>query len=214
MLRLAAILVFGTFAVGGPAQTVAVTGIVRPVTGPTVCQQGETHYLESAQVYLKSDSVDLNALVGQNVRLTGAEIGVTCRVIDVTAAVLANLSLESCGTPAPGCPLKFKVCPGPIGLGWLALSTGPGFLPLSLRFNSVPETVLLATPWIAIPLGFGMTGCFEETVPIPLDLSLVGASFWLQGVRMDIGPVGPLRLSNVIRLTIRPPSSCLLTPRC
>ena len=200
--------------VAGQTSPLTVTGVVRPVIGATVCQQGETHFLECTQVFLRSDTVDLKALEGQNVRITGTDIGVTCPVLQVTAATPAFTFLETCGTASPGCPLKFKVCPGPIGVAWLALSTAPGFAPVHVLYSPVPETILLAEPWVAIPLGFGPSFCFEETIPIPVDLSLVGATFHLQGARMDIGPVGPLQLTNALCLTIGPPGPPCVMPGC
>ncbi|MGH7149370.1 MAG: hypothetical protein ACREIU_01665 [Planctomycetota bacterium] len=205
------------FATPSPAQVgipVDVTGVVQPVPGPTICMQGETHLLECTQVFLKSNAVDLNALVGQNVRLTGFDVGVTCNVVQVFAAAPANPTLEWCGTPAPGCSVKFKVCPGPIGLALLVVSTAPGFLPVFLPLNPTPEAILVAPPFVPIPLAIGTTGCFDSTVAIPPDLSLVGADFWLQGARMDIGPAGPMHLSNPVCLTILPPIAFCAIPGC
>ncbi|MCI0585758.1 MAG: hypothetical protein L0323_02835 [Planctomycetes bacterium] len=216
-MPLGAALLAALFATPSPAQsTIAldVTGVVQPVPGPTICMQGETHLLECAQVFLRSNVVDLNALVGQNVRLTGVDIGVTCTVIEVLAAAPANPTLEWCGTPAPGCAVKFKVCPGAIAFAALFVSTAPGFFPVFLPLNGTPEAVLLSPPFIPIPPALGTTGCFDSTIPIPPDLSLVGADVWLQGARMDIGPAGPMHLTNSVCLTIVPPLPFCAVPGC
>ncbi|HET6204454.1 MAG TPA: hypothetical protein VFI25_16815 [Planctomycetota bacterium] len=197
-----------------PAGPLVVTGIVQPVPGPTICMQGGTHFLECTQVFLKSSVVNLTALVGQNVRLTGSDVGITCHVIQVASAQPADPTLEWCGTPAPGCSVKLKVCPGAIGLALLLLSTGPSFVPVSLPLNPTPEVVLVAPPLIPIPVAFGGTGCFDNTIPIPPDPALVGASFWLQGGRMDIGPAGPFQLTNAVCLTILPPLPPCIVPGC
>ena len=195
------------------AGPLAVTGIVQPVPGPTICMQGETHFLECTQVFLKSNVVDLNALVGQTLFLNGFDVGVTCHVIQVVAAQPANATLEWCGTPTLGCAVKFKVCPGPLAVGLLFLSTGTAFLPVFLPLNLAPQAVLISPPFIPVPLSIG-GGCFQSTIPIPVDLSLVGANFWLQGARMDIGPVGPMQLTNAVCLTILPPLPPCIPPGC
>ena len=214
---LSAILLAVPLACLAPAQTAAplvVTGVVQPVPGPTICMQGETHLLDCTQVFLRSNAIDLNALVGQNVRLTGLDIGVTCTVIEVIASAPANPTLEWCGTPAPGCSVKFKLCPGMIAAAGLFVSTAPGFLPIFLPLNGTPEAVLLSFPVTPIPVAPSPSGCFDVTVPIPPLLSLVGAAFWLQGARMDIGPAGPMQLSNAVCLTILPPSPFCAVPGC
>ena len=188
-----------------PAQTttpVTVTGVVQALPGPTICLQGETHRLECTSVFLKSNLINLNALVGQNVRLTGADVGVTCHVIQVVSASPANPRLEWCGSPNPGCPVKFKVCPGGLGIAALFLANQPAYIPI----NPVTGTVLISVvpPPILVAQGFVGGGCLEVTVPIPFDITLVGDQFWLQGLRMDIGPVGPLQLTNSVCLTVTP----------
>ncbi|HKB17013.1 MAG TPA: hypothetical protein VKF62_13185, partial [Planctomycetota bacterium] len=107
-----------------------------------------------------------------------------------------------------------KVCPGPIGLALLFASTAPSFFPVFLPLNGTPEAVLLAPPFLQIPVFPGTTACFEGKVQIPPDVALVGADFWLQGARMDIGPAGPMHLTNPICLTIAPPVPSCANPGC
>ncbi|MCI0585760.1 MAG: hypothetical protein L0323_02845 [Planctomycetes bacterium] len=188
-----------------PAQApapVKVTGVVQPVPGPTICLQGETHRLGCTNVYLKSNVVDLDALVGQNVEVTGFDVGLTCNVVNVTSAAPPIPFLEWCGTPQLGCTVKFKVCPGGLGFAWLFLADAPGYLPI----NPVTGTVLLffVPPPILVGSGPVGAGCLEVVVPIPFDGNLIGQEFHLQGARMDIGPVGPLQLTNAACLTITP----------
>lgn len=188
-----------------PAQSrVCITGVVEAV-GPTICMQGETHRLAATSVYLRSNVINLGQFVGQNVRVDGNDIGLLCHVLDVTAVSPARARLELCGTPMPGCSIKLKVGPGAIGRYALAVSFGPGYLPLGC---SPPDfldgTWLLGSPAITLVVAtFG--GPFGEYVwPIPNNPSLQGVQLRFQGARQDIGPVGPVEFTNVLPVGLVP----------
>ncbi|MBK8980236.1 MAG: hypothetical protein IPM29_30410 [Planctomycetes bacterium] len=188
-----------------PAQ-VCVTGIVQPVNGPTICMQGETHYLQCSRVFLvsRSGAVDLNRYVGQNVRITGREIGATCTLLDVARVDPPLASLTWCGSGSTGCPLKLKICPIGMGRWWLFLGLAPDFRPIGCATSGwIDGTLLLRDP--IYPIGNGGSGiCGEVTLQIPLDNSLVGVTVYFQGARQDIGPVGPLELSDVQCVRLAP----------
>jgi hypothetical protein len=184
---------------------VCATGVIEPVTGPTICMQGETHLLAGTRLYLRSRAVDLNRYLGQLVRVEGPDIGVTCNILEVTAVTNPHAILNWCGTAMPGCPIKLQVGPGAIGRWALFGSFGPGYLPLGCGgIEWIDGTVFMLLP--AVSLGGGMfPGPWGEIVlPIPPSMSLVGTRVWFQGARQDIGPVGPVQLTNVQLITITP----------
>jgi len=195
---------------GGPTWAqgnVCVAGRVQPLPGPTICMQGETHEIEGAGVWLKSGVVDLNLYNGQIVEVAGPDVNAfpTCPpLIDVTQVQSPAPSiLEWCGSGSTCCPIKFKVCPGGLGAWWLFLSTSPGYVPLGCGFP-IDGTLLLGPSLFQIGSGFIGASCGEVTLQIPCVNSLVGAQVWVQGARQDIGPVGPVHLTNPVSLTISP----------
>lgn len=192
-------------ALAAAQSTVCVSGVVQPVTFPTVCMQGETHFLAGTQVYLRSAVVPLPQLVGQNVRLQGHDIGLVCRVLDVSAAGPAPAQLDYCGTPMPGCSLRFKVTPGAIGQYGLFASLGAGFQPL----GCAPPDWLDGSLLLGWPIHTFLVALFPGPVgdyvwPIPNSPSVQGVQVWFQGARQDLGPVGPVEFTNVLRLVIVP----------
>lgn len=188
-----------------PAQTrICVSGVV-VTSGFTICQQGETHRLADTSVYLRSSTVNLNAFLGQNVRVDGTDIGLLCRVLDVTAATPAPATLELCGTPMPGCSIKFKVGPGAVGSYALAASFGSGILPLGCSPPDMLDgTWLLGSPAVTIVVA-PFSGPFGEyTWPLPNNPSLQGVSLRFQGARQDTAPVGPAQFTNVLPVQLVP----------
>jgi len=182
-----------------------VSGVVEPVGGPTICMQGETHRLADTTVMLKSSLVNLSQYVGQLVRVEGRDVGLVCNVLDVTAVTPTYAQLETCGTPMPGCPIKVKVGPGAIGRYAILASFGPGFLPIGCAPpDFVDGTMLLRSPAITLVVAM-FPGPYGEFVwQIPNQPSLQGVQIWFQGARQDIGPVGPVQLTNSVRLLIVP----------
>ena len=187
-----------------PAQNICVTGVLEP-SGFTICMQGETHHLADTPVFLRSNTINLNAFLGQNVRVEGTDIGLLCRVLDVTSATPAGATLELCGTPMPGCSIKLKVGPGAIGQWALAASFGSGFLPLGCAPPDMLDgTWLLGTPAVTLVVA-PFTGPFGEYIwPLPNDPSLQGIQLMFQGARQDFGPIGPIQFTNVLPVQLIP----------
>lgn len=187
------------------AQTpVCVTGVVQPV-GPTICMQGETHMLADTQIMLRSQLVNLQQYVGQLVRVEGNDIGLMCRVLDVAAVAPAPATLESCGTPMPGCQMKFKVQPGAIGRYALVASLSPGFQPWGCSPPDwIDGSLLVGTPSVTLVVAMFPGPSGDYVWQIPNTPSLAGVALWFQGARQDIGPVGPVQLTNTLRVVLVP----------
>jgi hypothetical protein len=179
------------------AAQVLVSGVVQPVPGPTICMQGETHLLECTGVFLRSSTVNLNSFVGQAVLATGSDIGLTCHVIEVSQVVYASLVLSRAGTPTLGQTVTFTLCLYSSLSGdvyGIFFSASSGFFPIDLSLG----TVLLGPPVFILGGGPNLI-CADLPVAIPFDPSLVGASFWAQGV---VGAPFLTQLSNAVCLTI------------
>jgi len=195
----------------GVAQ-VRFTGVVQPATLPSICQE-ETHFLTCtgptpgfpSGVLLKSTTLDLDAFVGKNTRFLAWPRGVECPIYDVFDAGPPTSTLVSCGAPVPGCPMRFRVGPtGVLGRFWLWMGLGPNFLPV----NAISGTWQLGTPFFLLGSGFTV-GTPSETavdIVIPFDTALTGLNLWVQGARQDIGPIGPIELSNSLCFKILGPS--------
>jgi hypothetical protein len=210
-MRSCALLLLSALTPLGVAQTVCVTGVLEPVPGPTICQQGETHWFREARVYLRASGINLGNYVGRTVTAHGVDIGLLCRVLDVRQIVdPARTQLISCGSQMIGCPFKVKVLGPGLGFAILAASTGQGFTPFGCTgLDPVENTLLLATPVVTLISGLTGTGTLEQVIPIPLVNAFVGVRVLFQGAHMTVGPVGPLELSNVVELV-----PGLLLPPC
>ncbi len=189
-----------------PAQlagTVCITGRLEPVQGFTICQQGETHHLADTAVYLKSSTVNMVPFEGQIVHVVGRDIGVTCRVLDVSQITPAAATLTWCGSPSTCCPIKLKLCPGGIGRGVVVAGTTTTFQPVGCGATGFLDGTLLIAN--SVPIWVGVLGtCADIPISVPCDNSLVGAAVLFQGARQDIGPIGPLVLTNVVRIVLAP----------
>lgn len=195
------------------------TGILQKATLPSICQE-ETHYIECTgpiagqeigSVLVKSTTLNLDAFVGKPHRFTCVAAGVTCLIYDITSATPATAFLETCGTPAPGCPVRFRVGPtGVIGVYALFASGAPGFLPI----DSVLGTAFLSQPVTLIASGttFGATATVD--VGIPPNASWIGTQLWFQGVRADVGPVGPPEATNPVCFTVLSSTVPCILPGC
>jgi len=194
---------------------VCVTGTVQQASGPSICGQPFTHEIDCSKVMLRSSAVNLNQFLGKTVELIGFDVGVTCPIIDVQQVLPAPATLIRCGSPTAGCPVKLKVCPVGIGQWWLFLSFAPGFAPLGCSNPSggIHGTFLLGGPVFVIGSGAG-TMCGETLLNIPLNNSLVGLQVFFQGARRNVGPIGPLQLTNPECFTIGPPSPACVLPNC
>jgi hypothetical protein len=197
---------------GGPlAAQATFTGVIQPASLATFCQE-ETHYLTCSAstpaaptgLLLKSSTLDLSLWEGQNAVFTAVPRGVECEIWDVIDVhVPPPATLVVCGAPVPGCEMRLRVGPsGVLGQYWLYVSLAPGFVPI----NPVKGTLLIAEPLIFVASGStaGLDATVDFTLPtMPL---LTGLSLWFQGARRDIGPIGPVQLTNAVCLTILGPS--------
>ena len=192
------------------AAQVTISGVIQPDLLPSICQQG-THTFECTNVRLQSGSIDLSALVGQNVRVTGHDVGVECVVYEVTAVQPAPVTLGMCGNPVPGCDIRFRSQPGALSQHMLFASALPDQLPVSPFIG----TFLLGAPFLTI--GNQMTGhaqgaAFDFT--LPPTVALTGVKVYVQSARRDVGPVGEWQLSNAVCFTILGPSPPCFLPDC
>ena len=193
-----------------PVPDVSITGVVQPAPPISICQQGATHMLECTQVRLLSNAVDLTALEGQLVTLLGKNVSVTCPVVQVSKSMAPSAVLTMCGTPAVGCPVRFNVCPPGMATGTFLVGTQPTFQPLDVTVG----TLLLGGNIFNLGTSFAGIDCAELTAPIPPNPNLVGQTFWAQGVRQDVGPVGTPRLTNALCFTVLPPTVFCFQPNC
>jgi hypothetical protein len=196
-----------------PGQAVGITGLVRPTPGPVGCGPA-THMLDCTSVFLTGDTSLLDSLVGQQAQLFGEETavpGAPCTLIKVASAVVPPpATLDWCGTASPGCDVRFVICPGGLSQFWLFAALGPGYHPL------IPSkgTWLLGDPSFLLATGLGGAACHVLDAKVPDDTAIVGQTVWLQAARRDIGPIGPVELTNVICLTVLPAKVPCLQPGC
>ena len=191
------------------AQTVF-TGVIEEATLASFCQE-ETHVVTCNGTLLKSTTLDLDKYIGVPTKFRANLRGVECPIYDVFDASPASSTLVACGNPVPGCPMRFRVGPtGVIGQWWLYLSLQPTFVPI----NPTLGTVQIQQP--AILIGNGLT--FGETaaldVVLPETVAYTGLTLYLQGIRQDVGPIGPPELTNSICFTILGPSPPCFLPDC
>lgn len=205
---------------GGLSVEVTVTGFVTPLpviheNGDTICI-APTHQLEVPEdtVFLWSSTVDLGALLGQNVRLHG--------LLNTECGVMAVDSFESpppatltlCGTPSMGCPIRLRSGPGGLTQHWLFVAPAGGFLPL----NPEKGSLLLGQPLLLIGSSgagqFGDAGvAFDFT--LPHSAALVGVPIHFQAASRKVGPIGPIHFSNAVQLEIFGPSGLFcIDPDC
>jgi hypothetical protein len=189
---------------------VCITGVLEPVPGPTICQQGETHWFAAARVYLKSSTVNLAAHVGSTVRIEGTDVGLLCHVIDVTQIFdPAPVVLTSCGSAMVGCGVRVRVNGPGLGFVLLAASTNRAYQPLGCGAASLHGTVLLAQPIATLVGMVDGNGTVSALASIPPNPAFLGAQLWFQGAHLPIGPVGALELSDVVEIVVAP-----LLPPC
>jgi hypothetical protein len=196
----------------GQGAEVGVTGVVVPLPGPIGCGPA-THMLSCTKVFLEGDVALLNSLIGKNVKLLGKEVplpALFCTLIDVEAAVDPPATLDWCGSPVPGCDLRFVICPGGLSQWWLWASPAQGWHALS----PLKGAWLLGDPAFLLAMGLGTAACDKLDVKVPADPSLIGVTVYLQGARRDIGPVGPIQLTNAICVTILPSTMPCVPPGC
>ena len=107
--------------------------------------------------------------------------------------------------------MRFRVGPtGVIGQWWLWFSPSPGFLPI----DPVTGTLLLGSPIFFLGSGLTFGGGATKDITLPADTSLTGLNLWMQGARRDVGPIGPIQLTNSVCFTILGPSPPCVLPDC
>jgi hypothetical protein len=195
------------------------TGTLAQATLPSFCQE-ETHYIrctgpfpgqEAGSVLVKSSTLNLDPFIGVPMRFTCVAAGVTCLIYDITDAAPATSFLTWCGTPAPGCPVRFRVGPtGVLGVYALFVSAAPGFVPL----DPITGTAFLSQPVILIASGATLGATAAVDLAIPSDPSWVGTRLWFQGVRADVGPVSPLEATDPACFTVLPSTVPCFLPGC
>lgn len=190
---------------GVAAPETAVTGVVLPA-GPSICSVNATHKLDCTIVQLRSDNVDLDGLIGHNVKLLGnlTDIGAPgCVLLNVTAVInVPPTTLTMCGTPAIGCPVRFVICPPGLSQFWLFAGLAPGFAPL----DPFKGSWLLGDPSFLLLSGFLDIACARIDVTIPSEPNLVGVEVWMQSARKEFSPGIPFQLGNAICFQILPGS--------
>lgn len=174
---LAALAAFLTLAALPAQLPITLKGTVErlPAAG---CDPAATHQIRCSEVLLKSSVVDLSALEGRTVDLTGdLVLQPGCLTVDVATAEAASnrtLQLAIFGTRL-GRPVTFTTFSPPGSFLVYVWSAGPGFLPLG-PFG----TLLLDLP-SAIVVGTNVSvGIDIRTERIPNDPNLVGVDIHYQ----------------------------------
>jgi hypothetical protein len=112
--------------------------------------------------------------------------------------------------PLPELPRDRPHLPGGLSAWFLFAAWGPGFAPLHPAKGAWLRS---EGAWL-LSQGLGGGACHEPGGTIPNAPGLVGLSFWLQAARLDIGPIGPLALSNAVCVTITPFMPPCADPGC
>ena len=213
MRRLPAALAIVLLPLVADADEVTFNGRVKIVRTVNPCPSFQ-YEVEGMPVLLSSATIDLAQHVGNVVSITGEHqppyVFCALSTIDVTAITPAPATLGSCGTPRPGCPMRFEVGPPTISINSLWASLG------SEVFAALdpPLGALAISPPIVFLGTHGPAGFLEIT--LPNQLALVGVTLAVQGHHQDVGPIqGPGSLTNPLRFTLLPqgplcidPSSC------
>lgn len=188
---------------------------VEALSSPGSCP-GIEYGVEHSDVLLQeAPGVDLGESVGELVHLSGhlsVDPLCTVPVIVVESVSFANSTLDSCGTPAPGCAMRLRIGPNGLGVWSLWFSIEPqGFLDL----GPLTGVWLLNRPIFLLDAGFfaGVDSGIVD-INVPPNPNLVGLTVSFQGMTNSIGPVGPLMLTNPRRVTIVPATVPCVQPDC
>jgi len=206
---LASLLLLTVPGVPALAQGVHLNAVIEPAGAPTICP-GHQYVVSSTGILLDDGGLDLAPYVGDIVHLDTLDVTGTCpaRILQVTAITAPTATLEACGVPRPGCPMRFRVGPPTISQNLLAVSIGDqGFVnlgdPLGVLFLQSPIIVLGSA---------GPGGIFDVTVPA---LSPAGGSIQVQGLHVEVGPItGQIALSNPIALNLVFGPACIDPGSC
>lgn len=210
--------------VGAPVEA-AFTGVVQPAFAPTpgelelsICAP-PSHTLEcsAGTFFVSSSTLDLDAYIGQNVKLYGTQL-FECPTFDIhTVESPPPATLAICGTGVSGCPVRLRSGPGGLATHWVFASLASGFFPLS----PVKGSFMLSPPFFQVAMGFsnsfGPGPAFDFTVP-PAPF-LTGLTIYFQAARREVGittPSGltqpPVQFSNVVCLPVLGFSGLLCVP--
>jgi hypothetical protein len=179
----------------------AATGVVVPASdvGGSVCVANASHAMacNGGLFFLTSSSLDLDAFLGQNVKLTMSLVSPGCPLYEVTAVdTTPPATLTLCGTAGGlGCPFRLRSGPGALSEHWVLASAGPGFVPLGVNKGAF----LLELPFLIV--GHAVAGGVEGPAfdfVMPDDPSLIGLHVFAQSARRDVGPVGPIQFGNAV----------------
>ena len=201
---------FASPAIQSSDQTVTFTAEIEPATLASFCQE-ETHFISCNGSLLRSTVLNLDKYVGKPYEFTATLAGVECPIWYITAAVPAKGTLTFCGNAVPGCPIRMRVGPtGVIGEWMLWYSTQAAFAPIDPIFG----TVMIGPPYefLGAGLTFGPTAAFDAVVP--QSPGITGLKVFAQGIRRDIGKIGPWTLTNPECFTILGPSPPCILPGC
>jgi hypothetical protein len=162
-----------------------------------------THTLECSEGIfgIQSNTIDLDLYIGVNVKLTAQGVSESCPLFEVLAVDAPQATLTVCGTPGLGCTMRLRSGPGGLSQHMLLVSAAPGLFSSSVAKGSL----LLSPPFITLatsPAGFHPPEGYAFDFELPMDFSLVGIPIYVQAIRRDVGPVGPIRFSNAVCFAI------------
>lgn len=190
------------------AQDLQMNGRIEKINTVTICP-GYQYGVEGTGILVQSD-LDLAAIEGETLLLVGAEVNdVTCpqgTIIQVDSTQPPTATLELCGTPRPGCPLRLQVGPPTISFQFLFAAAGnPGFQNLGAS-----GVLTLTGPIVFLGVSDSPLGIFD--VPIP-GSAPVGLPLNFQGFHLDVGPIqGPGSFSNPISVILQPQGPLCVDP--
>lgn len=182
-----------------PDQPASFTGVVQQVSfdASLICAP-PTHALECSggTFFLKNGAADLDTVVGKMVKVSGYPSAAGCPVWAIDLIEPPPVTLKVCGTTALSCEVRFRSWPGGLSQHALLVSLAPGVAPLNL----VAGSLLLGDPWFVLltQVGHFPPEGADFVFNVPIDTALAGLDFWFQTARRQVGPVGPLQLSNAI----------------
>jgi hypothetical protein len=196
---------------------VSFTGVVKPwefESAQIICAP-PTHTIECSEGIfgLQSNTLDLDQYLGQNVKLIGQGVGKGCPLFEIFAVETPEATLTQCGTNGLGCEMRLRAGPGGLSQHALLVATAPGFFSSSIEKGSL----LLGQPFFLLatsPAGFHPPEGYAFDFTVPFDPSIVGIPIFLQTIRRDVGPVGPIRFANAVCLTIVGVPIHCITPDC
>ncbi len=146
-----------------------------------VVRNGSQFHLDCTNVQLQSSTVRLEDWKGDDVGLSGPNVGSRgAPVIEVAEIHTAQDLLELDGTAKLGeeIELKLESANGTFYLFLFALDTG--FLPLGSAYPGLKGTILVDLSSTAVLASGPFSGSVELGLLIPNNPNLVGLKFWIQ----------------------------------